>query len=207
MIERVQFITNDFTRPHWENAELACQGGIKWIQLRVKDTDEETLQMIAEKTQDICVRYGAKLIINDHIVLAQKILADGVHLGLGDTPTSQAREMLDQQYILGGTANTLENIIMHHEAQVDYIGLGPYRHTDTKKNLSPILGLEGYAVLLNQMQSRGITTPIIAIGGIQISDIKPIINSGIYGVAISSLITSSSNPASTAEGIMKEAYF
>lgn len=204
MIERIQFITNDFTRSHWENAELACMGGIKWIQLRVKDTDEETLKVIAEKTQDICVKYGAKLIVNDHIVLAQKLLADGVHLGLGDTPTIQGREMLKDQYILGGTANTFEDIKVHHEAQVDYIGLGPYRHTDTKKNLSPILGLEGYRALLQQMEGHGITTPIIAIGGIQIADIKSIISTGVYGVAISSLITSSENPTQTAELLLKE---
>lgn len=204
MIERIQFITNDFTRSHWDNAELACQGGIKWIQLRVKDTDEETLEQIAEKTQDVCVKYGAKLIINDHIVLAQKLLSDGVHLGLDDTPTAQAREMLNEQYILGGTANTFENIQMHHEAQVDYIGLGPYRHTDTKKNLSPILGLDGYVALLERMKSQGINTPIIAIGGIQIADIKPIINTGVYGIAISSLVTASTNPAQTAELLLKE---
>lgn len=207
MIERLQFITNNFTRPHWENAELACKGGIKWIQLRVKDTDEETLQMIAEKTQDICVKYGAKLIINDHIELAQKLLADGVHLGLDDTPTSKAREMLSDQYILGGTANTFENIQMHHKAKVDYIGLGPYKHTDTKKNLSPILGLQGYATLIQQMGSSGINIPIIAIGGIQIADIKAIMHTGVYGIAISSLVTAASNPSLMAEQLVKEMDF
>lgn len=204
MIQKVQFITNNFARPHWENAELACRGGIKWIQLRVKDTHEDDWLKAAEKTQDVCVKYGATFIINDQIEFTQKLLADGVHLGLEDTPTNQARTILGDQYIIGGTANTYEHIILHHQANVDYVGIGPYRFTDTKKKLSPILGIEGYAQLLEKLHNNNINLPLIAIGGIQIKDIKPLMQLGLFGIAVSSLITTSESPTKTAELILKE---
>ncbi len=204
MIQKVQFITNDFTRPHWENAELACKGGIKWIQLRVKDSHDEDWLKIAEKTQDVCVKYGATFIINDHIEFTQKLLADGVHLGLEDTPTDQARTILGDQYIIGGTANTYEHILKHHQANVDYVGIGPFRFTNTKKKLSPILGVDGYIQLLEKLNQNNINLPLIAIGGIQINDIKHLMQLGLFGIAVSSLITTANDPIKTSESILKE---
>jgi thiamine-phosphate pyrophosphorylase len=204
MIQKVQFITNNFTRSHWENAELACKGGIKWIQLRVKDTHDDDWLKAAEKTQDVCVKYGATFIINDHIELTQKLLADGIHLGLEDTPTDQARTILGDQYIIGGTANTYEHILQHHQAHVDYVGIGPYKFTDTKEKLSPILGIEGYKQLLAKLHTNNINLPLIAIGGIQLNDIKPLINLGLFGIAVSSLITTAKDPTGMAELIIKE---
>ena len=204
MIERIQFITNDFTRPHWENAALACKGGIRWVQLRVKDTDDDTWKEIAEKTQDVCVRYGAKFIINDNVALAKTLLADGVHVGLTDMPLAHARALLGESFIIGGTANTLDDVRKHHQTSGDYVGLGPLRFTDTKKKLSPILDITGYQTIMDQLSSAKIDIPIIAIGGIQLSDIKPLMQTGIFGVAISSLVTSATDPEGMAAKLVQE---
>ena len=94
-----------------------------------------------------------------HVELVKKIHADGVHLGKKDMPVAEARKMLGKDFIIGGTANTFEDVKMHYEAGADYIGCGPFRFTTTKKNLSPILGLEGYRSIVSQMKEAGIHLP------------------------------------------------
>lgn len=204
MVERIHFITNNNHRSHWQNAELACKGGIKWIQLRIKDADDDIWRVEAEKTQDICAKYGAVLIINDNIQLTKSIIADGVHLGLNDTPTQIARKELGDHFIVGGTANTLEDIVLHFNSGVDYVGLGPYSYTETKKNLSPVLGINGYKSICEQLKALQISIPIIAIGGIKIENISEILSEDIYGIAISSLITDSADPSGTAALLVDE---
>jgi thiamine-phosphate pyrophosphorylase len=204
MVERIHFITNNNHRSHWQNAELACKGGIKWIQLRIKDADDDIWRVEAEKTQDICAKYGAVLIINDNIQLTKSIIADGVHLGLNDTPTQIARQELGDHFIVGGTANTLDDIVLHFNSGVDYVGLGPYSYTETKKTLSPILGINGYKSICEQLKALQINIPIIAIGGIKIENISEILTEDIYGIAISSLITDSADPSSTASLLVEK---
>ena len=130
--------------------------------------------------------FQAKLIINDHYKIAKEIKADGVHLGKTDECPLKVRAFLGASFIIGGTANTLEDCQILLDKKVDYIGLGPYQFTKTKKNLSPVLGIEGYKILLEELQTK---TPIIAIGGIALEDISKIINTGIYGIAVSGAIT------------------
>ena len=100
-----------------------------------------------------------------------------------------ARSIVGSGKIIGGTANTLHHVIKRHEEQCDYIGLGPFRFTATKEKLSPVLGLGGYVDIMSQLQSRHITIPVFAIGGIQQDDIEPILKTGVYGVALSGLIS------------------
>ena len=88
--------------------------------------------------------YGSRLIINDRVEVAVAVDADGVHVGKEDMPVREARRMMGEGKIVGGTANTVEDIREHYRGGADYIGLGPYRYTTTKKKLSPVLGLEGY---------------------------------------------------------------
>ena len=96
------------------------------------------------KQSKICRKYNATLILNDHVHLVKEIGANGVHLGKSDMSPVKARELLGSNYIIGGTANNMEDIRQLHKSGVDYIGLGPFRFTRTKKNLAPILGIEGY---------------------------------------------------------------
>ena len=142
--------------------------------------------------------YGTRrrltFIIDDHVELVKKIHADGVHPGKKDMPVAEARKMLGKDFIIGGTANTFEDVKMHYEAGADYIGCGPFRFTTTKKNLSPILGLEGYRSIVSQMKEAGIHLPIVAIGGITFEDIPSIMATGVTGIALSGTILRADNP-------------
>lgn len=194
MIERLQYITQDHpTLSHSQLCEEACKSGVKWVQLRMKNVDDPTYLAEAKKCRTITKQYGAKLIINDDIEIAQLSFADGVHLGLNDTNTFEARRITGDGFIIGGTANTPNDIIKHYHNGVNYVGVGPYRFTKTKENLSPILGILGYENIISELKKRNISIPIIAIGGIEINDIDQLKKIGIYGVAVSGLITNSEN--------------
>jgi len=189
-ISKLQFITMDLkNKSHELLAEKACEGGARWIQLRIKDKPYEYWLTTAEKVKNICDRYQAELIINDHVQIARQIGAAGVHLGQTDMHPNDARKILGSNAIIGGTANTFEELKAHVERGVDYIGLGPFRYTTTKLNLSPVIGIEGYKTLLKKCADENIQVPVIAIGGIEVADIHEILQTGVYGIAISSAIS------------------
>jgi thiamine-phosphate pyrophosphorylase len=189
-ISKIHYITQDnvFGYTHSQLAEEVCMGGADWVQLRIKKKGYSEWKAIAEDTLKVCRRYNAKLIINDNVRIAKEIGADGVHLGKEDMLPDAARDFLGEEFIIGATANTFIDIESHAEAKVDYIGLGPFRFTSTKENLSPVLGIDGYKKIMNACKEAGITIPVIAIGGIKIEDIKNILLTGIHGIAISSAI-------------------
>ncbi|RAJ92260.1 thiamine-phosphate pyrophosphorylase [Larkinella arboricola] len=172
-----------------EQAEAACRAGVDWVQLRVKNRNTADWKALALETLAVCRQYNARLIINDNVTLAAELGADGVHVGKEDLPVAEARRRLGDSVIIGGTANTLDDIRAHHAAGADYIGLGPYRFTTTKEKLSPILGLEGYRHLLTTCSSEGISLPIIAIGGIEVDDVPALLREGVHGIAVSGAIT------------------
>lgn len=147
---------------------------------------------LAEQVRTLTEEYRSTFIINDSIDTAKHVGAEGVHLGLQDADVSLARSVLGNNKIIGGTANTIQHIQQRIAEKCNYIGLGPFRYTETKQNLSPLLGLAGYQSILNQISKDEITIPIYAIGGILLSDIDPILNTGIYGLAISGALTHSS---------------
>lgn len=149
----LQFITHfTDTYSYYDSARMALEGGCRWIQLRMKDTSVDEVEREAIRLQGLCKDYGATFIIDDHVELVNKIHADGVHLGKKDMPVAEARKILGKEFIIGGTANTFDDVKMHYEAGADYIGCGPFRFTTTKKDLSPVLGLEGYRSIIQQMK-------------------------------------------------------
>jgi len=189
VISKLQYITQELTdQTHDQLAEDACRSGVDWVQLRVKNKSYKDLLEIAIKTKAICQKYKAKLIINDNVHLAKEVKADGVHLGKTDMDPAEARKIVGANFIIGGTANTFEDIERLAKTKVDYIGLGPFRFTSTKENLSPILGLEGYRTIIEMCDRSGITIPVISIGGIRPEDVRSLIETGVYGVAVSSAI-------------------
>ncbi|MHC9088194.1 thiamine phosphate synthase [Tenacibaculum sp. IMCC1] len=201
MISKLHYITQGKTpEEHIENVQRACASGAEWVQLRLKNLDPKTILETAQKAREITSHFQTRLIINDYYKVAKEIKADGVHLGKTDTCPLKAKEYLGDLYIVGGTANTLEDCKMLLEKKVDYIGLGPYQFTETKKNLSPVLGTTGYQMLLEELKT---TTPIIAIGGITIEDVSEVINTGVYGVAVSGAITQNFNSIPTFHKILK----
>lgn len=192
----IQFISHSNERcSYLDGIRLALEGGCKWVQLRMKDAPDEQVTQLGVQARELCDRYGAKLILDDRVELVAKTGADGVHLGKNDMPIAQAREILGPGKIIGGTANTFEDIVAHWKSGADYIGCGPFRFTTTKKNLSPILGLEGYRDIVARMKDAGITLPLVAIGGITAEDIPAILETGVDGIAVSGTVLRVEDPA------------
>ncbi|MBJ7881974.1 thiamine phosphate synthase [Gelidibacter salicanalis] len=191
MISKLQYISQgDSPKDHLDNITNACRSGADWVQLRLKNLEYETLLKTAEKAREITNHYQARFILNDHYKIAKVVNADGVHLGKTDACPIEARKHLYSWQLVGGTANTSQDCKKLIGKDVDYIGLGPFRFTNTKHNLSPILGLNGY---INLLQSLRIEIPIIAIGGITLNDVSVIIKTGVYGIAVSQEITQDFN--------------
>jgi len=177
------------------NIQVALDAGVEWIQIRWKEGPREQLLKLCGFTKILCDQYQAICIINDHIHIAKDYDLDGVHLGLQDDEISLARTILGNEKIIGGTANTYAEVVQRHTENCDYIGLGPLRFTNTKQSLSPLLGINGYKKIIQQLNETGvICPPIYAIGGIEDTDISVLNEIGIYGVAISGLLKN--NPSS-----------
>lgn len=177
-----------------EGIRMALEGGCRWIQLRMKDATAEEIIACAEEVLPLCRRHGAKFLLDDHVELVRQLGADGVHLGKNDMPVDEARKILGPDIIIGGTANTIEDIIRLHKQDADYVGCGPFRFTTTKKNLSPILGLDGYKSIVLKMKELGIDLPIVAIGGITVEDIPAVMGTGVSGIALSGAILGAPDP-------------
>lgn len=192
----LQFITHTnskFPTPI-AGAEQALEGGCRWIQLRMKGAAADAIVDEGRKVRGLCNRYGAKLILDDHVELVAKIGADGVHLGKNDMPVAEARSILGPGIIIGATANTADDIRRAIAAGADYVGLGPFRFTTTKEKLSPILGVDGYRRILSEI---GAEIPVVAIGGITLDDMPCLMGTGISGVAISGAILNAADPVET----------
>lgn len=191
----LQFITHYTERyTYLDSVRIALEGGCRWIQLRMKEASPEEILPIALEALALCRKYNATFIIDDHVEIAKQIKADGVHLGKLDMPITKARKTLGKDFIIGGTANTFEDIQMLYKDGADYIGCGPFRYTTTKKNLSPVLGLEGYCHIISQMKKTNIHLPIVAIGGITPKDIPSLMETGITGIALSGSILRAERP-------------
>lgn len=199
----LQFITHQTDKySYLESARMALEGGCKWIQLRMKETPLDEVEAVALQLKPMCRDHEAILVLDDHVELAKKLEVDGVHLGKTDMPVAEARQLLGEAFIIGGTANTFEDVEMHYRAGADYVGIGPFRFTTTKKNLSPVLGLEGYASILSDMEKAGIKLPVVAIGGITYEDIPAILETGVNGIALSGTILNAENPVAETRRIL-----
>ncbi|MBO5886871.1 MAG: thiamine phosphate synthase [Bacteroidaceae bacterium] len=200
----IQFISH-FTEQHTylDSIRLALEGGIKWVQLRMKDATEDEIISVGTEVRRLCDQHSATFIIDDHVELVHKLKADGVHLGKNDMPIAEARNILGKDIIIGGTANTFEDIAAHYQATANYIGCGPFRFTTTKKGLSPTLGLEGYRNIMTKVKEAGINIPVVAIGGITAEDIPDIMQTGISGIALSGAILRAENPIEEINRILK----
>jgi len=198
------FITHQTDRYNYlQSVNIVLKGGCRRIQLRMKEASEEEVEETAFKAKALCDSYNAELYIDDHTNVCKRVGATGVHLGKLDMPPAKTREILGSQFIIGGTANTFEDIHDLAISGADYIGLGPFRFTTTKKNLSPILGLSGYREILDRCRVENIHLPVLAIGGITLEDIPDIMQTGVAGIALSSTILKASDPIEETKRIIK----
>ena len=194
MFNKLQYISQGNTvEEQLHNIHKALDNGCDWIQMRFKNQNALEVFTLAEAVKIVCKEYLATFIINDNVHLAKQLDADGVHLGLSDMSAKEARLILGKTKIIGVTANTFEDVLQRTSEKCDYIGLGPFQFTTTKQNLSPILGLEGYRLIIQQTKIKNIQIPIYAIGGITLENVESLMKTGIHGIAVSGLITQSEN--------------
>ncbi|MGB0165276.1 MAG: thiamine phosphate synthase [Luteibaculum sp.] len=172
--------------------EANLTAGIRWIQLRYKyKLDEAHLKnyvAIGQEVSKLCKEYDAVFIVNDKIEYVDIFNADGVHVGLEDAPLAVARRVIGSKKILGATANTWQQVASASKGGADYIGLGPYRFTQTKEKLAPVLGDVGYTDIMARVALKSINCPIYAIGGIGPGDVPALIKTGVSGIAASSAL-------------------
>jgi thiamine-phosphate pyrophosphorylase len=192
MYHKLQYISQGNTiEEQLYNIHQALDAGCDWVQMRFKNQTAKDTFALAEAVKFLCEEYLANFIVNDNLYLAQQIAADGVHLGLTDMNIAEARAILGNTKIIGGTANTFEDIQNHIKNGCDYIGLGPFQFTETKEKLSPILDLSGYLEIIQKLKNSNLKIPIYAIGGIALEDVERLIETGIHGIAVSGMITKS----------------
>lgn len=191
MIPTLHYISQGSSpKEHLENIQTACSSGAELVQLRLKNQPEKIVLETAQQAREITSKFQVLLIINDHYNIAAAVKADGVHLGKLDSCPTKVRKELASWQLIGGTANTLEDCKTLIHKKVDYIGLGPFRFTKTKENLSPVLGINGYVTILEELKTE---LPVIAIGGIVIDDVTELMKTGIHGIAVSGDITRNFN--------------
>lgn len=203
-LPKVMFITPNKTKEEIiKECNIVLQEGIKFIQLRMKEASNDEILEVAKQIRPVCDKYCAILIVDDKIELLKSNLFDGVHLGKNDMPIKQAKQITQDKYLLGATCNTIQDVQKAIENGVDYLGIGPYKYTTTKQNLAPILGLEGYKNIIKYMRENKLTTPFYAIGGINIEDLQPLKEIGIFGIALSGTISTATNKQSIIKEILK----
>ena len=169
---QLQYISQGNTpKEHLINIGEVCEAGCRWVQLRLNDVDLATYLETAIKCREICDQYSAIMIVRGSVSIAEASQADGVHLGLNDINTKEARAILGNNFIIGGTASTIQDCLKHIENGVDYIGLEEYQN------------------IISELKNNDINVPIIAIGEIEENDIPQIFETGVNGVAVSEMLT------------------
>lgn len=203
----LQFITNTSSpTPIIDQIRAVLDGGCKWIQLRIKDASDDEIKKVVNQTFPLCRQYEAIFVLNDNVALAKQLGIDGVHIGKTDMSPADARNLLGGEPMIGVTANTITDILAVANLDIDYFGIGPYRFTETKKNLAPTLGIEGYKNIVEEMTKHNIEIPFVAIGGITLDDVDLLMNVGVNGIAVSGEIANSDNIEKTTKEFINKLY-
>ncbi len=192
-----------------EQVKMACEAGAKWIQYRVFPKPLEEWVDEVNIASQYCDDWGVTLSVNDSVEVA--LLAhdvQGVHLGMSDMDPIVAREKLGEDKVIGGSALSLEDVKFFHHAKVDYISIGPFHFTNTKKISIDPLGFNGIQTFIKQINSAipDFDIPLIIAGGIQIKDMSEIKKLPIHGVAISSAINLAVNPKEAFKSFYNQLY-
>jgi len=167
----------------------AVAGGVCIVQIREKDSDTRDFFQLATAMKKSLEKTNVPLIINDRVDVAIAVDADGVHVGQTDLPCAVVRDMIGPEKILGVSINTFEQIDEAHKLNIDYLSLSPVFPTPTKPDTTPAFGIEGLKKA-RHMTSR----PLMTIGGIDKTNLKDIVDTGMDGVAVVSAICSAPSP-------------
>ena len=206
-ISQFHYLTQDLPhRSHLEQVNLACEAGAKWIQYRcLSKTDDEMLEEL-HPIASVCDDWGTTLIITNHFHLVALADIQGVHIEDMNADLAAIRNIIGEDKTLGASANTFEQIKKHIHNGADYIGCGPFGHTDTKPNQSAHWGVEGYQNMVETLKAENLEIPLIAAGGVQLQNVTALMNTGIYGVAVSAAVNLSGNPQEAYKAIHQLLY-
>ena len=170
-----------------KSVELAIQGGVSVVQLREKDCSGREFLQVAREVKQITDAYEIPLIINDRIDIAMAVDADGVHLGQSDIPAHTARELLGPDKIIGVSAYNKELAVEAQKEGADYLGVGDIFGTSTKA------GTHHVEIDTLSRICQAVKIPVVAIGGINLSNVTKLAGTGIQGTAVISAIIASKN--------------
>jgi len=204
-ISKFHYLTQDLpNRSHVKQVLIACEAGANWIQYRcLTKPDDELIDEINE-IAEICDEWGATLILTNHYHLLERVDAQGVHIEDFDADFRAIRKVIGDEKTLGASATNIKRLQnVQASGVVDYCGYGPFAHTDTKPNDEPLLGFEGYREL---QQHPEMMIPVIAVGGIQITDVNTLLETGIYGIAVSAAVNLAINPGAALKAIYQQIY-
>lgn len=203
-ISKFHYLTQDLPqRSHVEQVRIACEAGANWVQYRcLSKPDDELIDEINEIAV-ICDDWGATLIVTNHYELLDRVDAQGVHIEDFEADMIAIRKHIGDDKTLGASATTIESLLLvQNTGVVDYCAYGPFAHTDTKPNDKPLLGFEGY----RELQKHPVDIPVIAVGGIQVIDVEPLIETGVYGIALSAAVNLASDPGAALKEIYRKLY-
>jgi thiamine-phosphate pyrophosphorylase len=173
--------------------EEAVKGGVTMVQLREKDCSTREFIDLAIRLKQKLAPYHVPLIINDRADVALAADADGLHIGQSDMDCCMARQLLGAGKIIGLSVENMEQVYESNNSDVDYIGISPVFSTTTKTNTAPPFGLGGIREVIAISNH-----PVVAIGGINLTNVREIMKSGAYGIAVVSAICSAESPKEAA---------
>ncbi|KQL50373.1 thiamine-phosphate pyrophosphorylase [Heyndrickxia shackletonii] len=180
----------------------AIAGGITLFQFREKGIDALTGDAkfaLAEELQTICKEHGIPFIVNDDIDLAISLEADGVHIGQEDAPVDEVRKRIGDK-ILGVSVHTMEEALTAMEAGADYFGVGPIFPTKTKEDAKPVQGVQH----IQHFREKGITIPMVGIGGITMENALKVMKAGADGVSVITAISKATDITKAAQRLREQ---
>jgi thiamine-phosphate pyrophosphorylase len=204
-ISRFHYLTQDMpNRSHVQQAAIACEAGANWIQYRCLTKPDDELVEEINNIAEICDEWGITLILTNHYHLLDSVDAQGVHIEDFDADLNEIRMRIGDDKTLGASATNIERLLkVQNTGVVDYCGYGPFAHTNTKPNNKPLLGFDGYRKL---QQHPEIEIPAIAVGGIQLADVEHLLETGIYGIAVSAAVNLAIDPKQALKSFYQKIY-
>ncbi|MDR2513207.1 MAG: thiamine phosphate synthase [Puniceicoccales bacterium] len=176
----------------------AVEGGVSLVQYRTVHAHKGAAYAEAQALRALLAVRRVPLLVNDHIDLALAVDADGAHIGRRDLPPQAARRLLGPGRWLGLSTNNLRQLEATDFSLLDYIGIGPIFPTGTKRDVSPVVGVEKLACLVARSPC-----PVVAIGGITLGVAASVRAAGVAGLAVASAICGAVNPAAAARALRR----
>ncbi|MDR1616854.1 MAG: thiamine phosphate synthase [Syntrophomonadaceae bacterium] len=182
--------------------EEAILGGVSMVQVREKEADDSKFYRVALEVKEITEKYNIPLIINNRTDIALAIQADGVHIGQSDLPLPVVRGMVPDTMLVGVSVGNEEEALKAQAGKADYVGAGPVFLTSTKPEAGKAVGVEGLRLI-----SRAVRIPVIAIGGVNSSNVDEMFEAGAAGIAVVSDIVAAPVPREAAARLKRRKVF